>query len=202
LELAVNVSALQLMRPGFCDAVAGVLVRTGMDPRALILEITENVLIEEDDGVIEALLGLRDRGIRLAIDDFGTGYSSLSHLRRLPVDIVKIDRTFVDDLGGPTVAARTARTGPQGGDPDRGRADTAREVVAAVTRLAHDLGLEVTAEGVETRFQRDEIVAIGCESAQGYFFARPMSADRIDEMLQARGTGLRLPMAEVASTVG
>ena len=105
---------------------------------------------------------LKNLGIRLALDDFGTGYSSLSYLRRFPVDIVKIDQSFVADMGRDPAASTT---------------------VAAVTHLAHDLGKLVTAEGVETAAQRDEVVSVGCELAQGFFFAHPMSARDLAEQL-------------------
>ena len=162
LDVAVNVSIRQLMDPGICSMITGVLERTGMDPTALVLEMTENVLIEDSERAMAALDQLNDLGIRLALDDFGTGYSSLSYLRRLPVHIVKIDQGFIADIGAASASGTT--TGA---------------IVAAVTNLAHVLGLTVTAEGVETETQRDEVSAMGCESAQGYFFARPMPASEI-----------------------
>jgi diguanylate cyclase (GGDEF)-like protein len=164
LELAVNVSARQLMSPDFCATVAGIISRTAMDPSALILEITENILIEDADRALEVLGELKKLGIRLALDDFGTGYSSLSYLRQLPIDIVKIDQSFIADLS---------------------RADTGSAIVAAVTQLAHVLDLTVTAEGVETEAQRDKVRAIGCDCAQGYFYARPMPAAAIGRQLEA-----------------
>jgi EAL domain-containing protein (putative c-di-GMP-specific phosphodiesterase class I) len=150
-----------------------VLEATEMDPTALVLEMTENIFIEDSDRAIRVLAELNDLGIRLALDDFGTGYSSLSYLRRLPIHIVKIDQGFVADIG---------------------IAPTGSAIVAAVTNLAHVLGLTVIAEGVETRDQRDEVSAMGCEYAQGYFFARPMPSSSIDRLLSARPTRApRLP---------
>jgi EAL domain-containing protein (putative c-di-GMP-specific phosphodiesterase class I) len=143
------------MSRGFVASVAGVLAATGMDPSALVLEVTEGVFVEDGDRAMNVLADLKGLGVRLALDDFGTGYSSLSYLRRFPVDIVKIDQSFVADMGRDPAASTT---------------------VAAVTHLAHDLGKMVTAEGVETEAQRDEVVAVGCELAQGFFFARPMAA--------------------------
>jgi diguanylate cyclase (GGDEF)-like protein len=173
LDLAVNVSARQLIDPGFCTNVVRVLEATEMDPTALVLEMTENIFIEDSDRAIRVLAELNDLGIRLALDDFGTGYSSLSYLRRLPIHIVKIDQGFVADIG---------------------IAPTGSAIVAAVTNLAHVLGLTVIAEGVETRDQRDEVSAMGCEYAQGYFFARPMPSSSIDRLLSARPTRApRLP---------
>jgi len=163
LDLAVNVSARQLMSPDFRSIVASVLDRTQMDPSSLILEVTESLFIEDFDHAIDLLANLRALGVRLALDDFGTGYSSLSYLRRLPIDIIKIDQSFIADIG---------------------ELSTGSAVVAAVTNLAHVLGLAVTAEGVETHAQRDEVTTIGCEYAQGYFFARPTSAAAISAHLQ------------------
>jgi EAL domain-containing protein (putative c-di-GMP-specific phosphodiesterase class I) len=166
LDLAVNVSGRQLMSPDFTATIASVLSRTGMDPLALVLEITENVFIEESDRTTTVLGKLKDLGIRVALDDFGTGYSSLSYLRHLPIDIVKIDKSFVADIGGD---------------------GTASAIVAAVSNLAHVLGLTVTAEGVETQDQHDQVVAIGCECAQGFFYARPMPAAAVLERRVAVG---------------
>ena len=162
LELAVNVSARQLMSADFTATIASILARTGMDPHALVLEITENIFVEDSERATTVLADIKSLGIQLALDDFGTGYSSLSYLRRLPIDIVKIDQSFIADID---------------------YAPAGRTIVAAVTDLAHGLGLTVVAEGVETQNQRDQIQAIGCESSQGYFYARPMPAAEIDTHL-------------------
>ncbi len=173
LDLAVNVSTRQLMSPDICATVSSVLVRTGMEPTDLILEMTENIFIEDGERVMTVLSQLKELGIRLALDDFGTGYSSLAYLRRLPVHIVKIDQGFIADID---------------------HATTGGAIVAAVTNLAHVFGLTVTAEGVETESQRDAVSDIGCESAQGYFFARPMAASAFASHLDSYGTNaLRLP---------
>jgi diguanylate cyclase (GGDEF)-like protein len=155
LDLAVNVSARQLMSADFVATVARVLARSSTDASVLILEMTEYILIEDVDRAMTVLADLKTLGIRIALDDFGTGFSSLNYLRRLPIDIVKIDQGFVADIG---VAA------------------TGREIVAAVTNLAHVLGLRVIAEGIETQAQRDAVVTIGCEQAQGFYFAHPMTS--------------------------
>lgn len=178
LELAVNVSARQLAEPGFAASVATVLDNTDMDPAALILEMTEGVLLEDGPWALTVLREVKNLGIRLALDDFGTGYSSLSYLREFPVDIIKIDQGFTADIGrNPAGAA----------------------VISAVTNLAHALDLGVTVEGVETAGQHKEIVAIGCESAQGYLYARPMSAAEFGARLAASsGTALRLPLHATA----
>ena len=163
MDLAVNVSGRQLADPGFPSDVAVILEATGMDPSALILEMTENILIEDSAHAVATLADLKRLGVRLALDDFGTGYSSLSYLRRLPIDIVKIDQDFIADIGHDS-------TGPA--------------IVAAVTNLAHVLGLAVTAEGVENEEQRNEIADIGCESSQGFYYARPMPAADIEAGLE------------------
>jgi EAL domain-containing protein (putative c-di-GMP-specific phosphodiesterase class I) len=140
-----------------------------MDPDALILEMTEDILIEDTELAMTVLRELRDLGLRIALDDFGTGFSSLSYLRRLPIDIVKIDQGFIADIG---------------------RAAEGREIAAAVTNLAHVLGKSVTAEGVESEHQRDAVAEMGCELAQGFYFGRPMPAADIAAGLSTGGVGL------------
>ncbi len=174
LGLAVNVSARQIMEPGLPELVAGLLDRLGMDPAALTLEMTESILLDDNARAMSALGQLKALGAQLALDDFGTGYSSLSYLRQYPVDIVKIDQSFVGDVGV--------------------RADGGA-IVAAVTNLAHVLGMRVIAEGVETDRQRAEVITFGCEAAQGYFYARPMSAQDISRHLHAQPLTLHLPPA-------
>lgn len=154
LDLAVNMSARELLDPRFDTRVSAILERTGMDPRWLVLEVTESILIEDDGSAGRVLAALDARGIRLALDDFGTGYSSLSYLCRLPIRLVKIDRSFIADLD---------------------RADT-RAIVTAITGLARELDLEIVAEGIETRAQASQVRALGCQFAQGYLYARPMPA--------------------------
>jgi len=168
LGLAVNVSARQLMSPGFCGHVASTLAKTGMDPTALTLEMTEDILIEDSARARTVLADLKELGVRIALDDFGTGYSSLSYLRRLPIDILKIDQGFVSDIG---------------------HTNTGAAIVEAVTSLAHILGLTVIAEGVQTQSQHDKVNLIGCESAQGFFYARPMPSSEISAQFGALPTG-------------
>jgi EAL domain-containing protein (putative c-di-GMP-specific phosphodiesterase class I) len=170
LELGVNVSARQLVTPGFVATVAGMLRETGMDPRALVLEMTEDILIEDTELAMKVLRELRETGVQIALDDFGTGFSSLSYLRRLPIDIVKIDQGFIADIG---------------------RAPEGREIAAAVTNLAHVLGKTVTAEGVETEQQRDAVADMGCELAQGYYFGPPVPAADIAARLGTGASGRR-----------
>jgi EAL domain-containing protein (putative c-di-GMP-specific phosphodiesterase class I) len=146
------------MEPAFLSTVTNVVTRAKMNPASLILEITENVLIDDLARATTVLDDLRTLGIRIALDDFGTGYSSLSYLRQLPIDIVKIDQSFVADIG---------------------RTPSGSAMISAVTDLAHLVGLTVVAEGVETQQQRDIVLAAGCELAQGYFYAHPQPASTI-----------------------
>ena len=162
LDLAVNVSPRQLLDPGFVATVRTVLDVTGMDPRALVLEVTEGILVEDGDRAMRVLGDLKPLGIRLALDDFGTGYCSLSYLQQYPIDIVKIDQRFVANLG-------------------RDRAASA--IAASVAQLAHVLGMTVTAEGVETEQQHDEVLGLGCDLAQGFHYARPMTATDLSAQL-------------------
>lgn len=148
--MAVNLSARQVAQADLADQVRRVIEKSGPMASRICLEITESVLMEESS--VEAMQALRDLGVRLSIDDFGTGYSSLGYLKRFPVDSVKVDRSFVDGLGT---------------DPE----DSA--IVAAVVSLGHALGLSVVAEGVETSGQLHELLALGCDRAQGYWFSGP-----------------------------
>lgn len=174
LTVSVNLSARQLKHESLVDDVAAALHDSGLAPQRLILEITESDLIEESalDACLERLLALKRLGVRLAIDDFGTGYSSLSYLRRLPVDILKIDKSFVDGLA----------RGPQG-----------VAVVRSVVDLGRNLGLAVVAEGVEDAGQRTVLASLGCELAQGYYFARPVDRTTLATLLAARAHGHSAP---------
>lgn len=186
LDLAVNVSARQLMGAHLPDTVADILERTHTEPSCLTLELTESIFIHDAARALSVLMDLKSLGIVLALDDFGTGYSSLSYLRDFPVDILKIDRKFVAPSASDVAAAA---------------------IISAVTGLAHDLGLTVVAEGVETRQQSDAISRLGCDLAQGYLFARPMRADAIGELLTcSNGSTLSLQEggghAQPSSTTG
>jgi diguanylate cyclase (GGDEF)-like protein len=163
LDLAVNVSARQLMSPRLPETVVGILERTGTDPSSLTLELTESIFIRDAARALSVLVDLKSLGVMLALDDFGTGYSSLSYLRDFPVDILKIDRKFVATSDSDKAAAA---------------------IISAVTALAHDLGLLVTAEGVETLGQAAAITRLGCDRAQGYLFARPMRSAALGELLE------------------
>jgi diguanylate cyclase (GGDEF)-like protein/PAS domain S-box-containing protein len=157
-QIRVNLSARQVAQPDLVPTVVSLLEETGADPTSLCLEITETTLMSEPATSLEVLEKLRGLGVELAVDDFGTGYSSLAYLKRLPVHVVKIDRSFVDGLGR---------------DPD----DTA--IVAAIMGLAGALGLEVTAEGVETERQLEELRRLGCHRIQGFLLARPEPAEAV-----------------------
>jgi diguanylate cyclase (GGDEF)-like protein/PAS domain S-box-containing protein len=161
LTIAVNVSGPELRDPELVRRVAATLDRHGIPPSRLVLEITESVMIGELGDAHRAVEGLAKLGVGIALDDFGTGYSTLAHLRQLQTDTLKIDRSFVSQLGG------------QSRD---------REIIAAVTGMAHALGMTVVAEGVETAAQRDELAAIGCDAAQGYLFARPLAPEALPMM--------------------
>jgi diguanylate cyclase (GGDEF)-like protein len=155
IDIAVNLSPRQLVDDDVVATVRAALAGSGLPAGQLTLEVTEGVLIDDVESVVDVLLALRGLGVRIAIDDFGTGYSSLSYLRRLPADIVKIDRSFVQDLGS------------------GGRSTT---LVASIIELARSLELEVVAEGVETEEQHAVLGRLACSHAQGYLFGRPRPA--------------------------
>jgi len=166
LHMSVNLSARQLLTPGFDTQVVKVLERHGLDKddMPLVLEVTETAVIEDMEQVSEALFRLKRLGIAVHLDDFGTGYASLSYLHRLPVDALKIDQSFVRELGGDPVAENLIRT---------------------LVVLAERLDLSLVAEGVETDEQRDILRRLGCDVAQGYLFARPAPAEQIEGLFPA-----------------
>jgi diguanylate cyclase (GGDEF)-like protein len=163
LDVSVNVSAVQLARAEFVDEVAGVLKATGLDPARLILELTESVLLDREGAPMTSLTRLHELGIRLAIDDFGTGYSSLSYLHDLPIDILKIDISFVAAL-------------------DAGR--EAPAVVRSIIRLAGTLGLHTIAEGIERPEQAGRLRTLGADYGQGFLFAPPLSSEELAAYLR------------------
>lgn len=163
LHVAVNVSALQLMDPAFVAMVASVLERTKADPARLNLEITEGVLLYDSERAAAVLSDLKKLGVRIALDDFGTGYASLTYLQALPLDVLKIDRSFVSNC---TYDAPS------------------RAIITKVIELAHLLGLTVVAEGVETSEQHAMLAAQGSEYCQGFYFAKPMPAAAFEAFLQ------------------
>ena len=163
LRVSVNVSAKQLAQPGWSDEVAQVLAESGLAPRQLVLEITESVLMDDTDTTAIRLEELRRLGVRVAIDDFGTGYSSLGYLRRLPVDILKIDKSFIDGVAeGPHESA----------------------LARAVVKLASTLRLEAVAEGINSRKQLLQLRRLRCPYGQGFYFSRPQAAAAIPGLLE------------------
>jgi diguanylate cyclase (GGDEF)-like protein len=171
LRVFVNVSGRQLTNE-LCDVVSADLRETGADPTRLALELTESVLMGQTESPTDLLQSLRDLGVWVALDDFGTGYSSLSYLQRFPLDVLKLDRSFVSS-------------------PDR-RANNLR-IVAATIEMGRALDMTVVAEGVETREQLDNLRGLGCDLAQGYYFARPAPAAAVTELLRDGFAGSAVP---------
>jgi len=164
LDLNVNVSVRQLKEPAFVATVAEVLQQTGLEPGRLILEITESLLMENLDAILDVLHQLRALGVRLAIDDFGTGYSSLAYLVKLPVQVLKIDRSFITSLHE---------------DPNN------LTLVRSILKLAADLQLQTVAEGIEQAQLAEELHQLGCDKGQGYWFSRPLPAADLEQLLRA-----------------
>jgi diguanylate cyclase (GGDEF)-like protein/PAS domain S-box-containing protein len=165
IHMAVNLSARQLQRPELVDEVARALADTGLDASSLVIEITESVMMQDMELSIARLGELKALGVQLAVDDFGIGYSSLNYIRRFPVDILKVDKSFID-----------------------GVADTGEEaaLTAAIIELAGILRLRPVAEGIERAEQVEKLLALSCELGQGFYFAKPMPIEGIDELLHAR----------------
>jgi diguanylate cyclase (GGDEF)-like protein/PAS domain S-box-containing protein len=161
LQVSVNVSPRQLQQPDFVSQVRAALDDNALEPGCLVVEITESAIMET--GAAAILRELKDLGVSLAMDDFGTGYSSLAHLRRFPLDVIKVDRSFVAGLGD-----------GQGSS-----------IAGAIVSLAHALGLRTVAEGIEDDEQRRAVLALGCDVGQGFLFARPMPADDLTRLLAA-----------------
>lgn len=162
--VAVNVSPAQLRRPNFAEEVFAVLQESGLPPSRLELELTESSLIEDNSDVYTVLKSLRSQGVQISLDDFGTGFSCLSHLLRFDIDRIKIDRSFVSQLG--TKANGAA-------------------IIGAIVALSRNLGISTTAEGVETEYQRDFLAALGCTDLQGYFFSKPVPLRDLDSFRTA-----------------
>jgi diguanylate cyclase (GGDEF)-like protein/PAS domain S-box-containing protein len=165
LSISVNLSARQFQQPGLVEEIESVLTHTGVDPGQICLEITESLAMGDVEWTSTVLLRLKALGVRVAIDDFGTGYSSLGYLKQFPVDVVKIDRSFVEGLEGSPV-------------------DSA--IVAAVVGLADTLGMTTVAEGVETHEQLEHLRSLRCPVVQGYYLAKPLPADAVEALLWAQ----------------
>ena len=159
-------SGHQIRATDIIDRVRSILRRTGVDPTAIIIELTESVLIDATDFIADRISALRSLGLGLAIDDFGTGYSSLSYLQRYEFDLLKIDRSFVKNLNAAKHAKRS-------------------EIVRAIVSLAQGLGACAVAEGVETEAERLELIRLGCDRAQGFLFYYPTEADQIPGLVSA-----------------
>jgi diguanylate cyclase (GGDEF)-like protein/PAS domain S-box-containing protein len=171
LHLGVNVSVRQLLHSDLVEDVASALAESGLEPRALVLEITEGTLMQGAEPILRQLRELKSIGVRLAIDDFGTGYSSLSYLHRFPIDILKIDKAFLDCMG-------------------QGLGDT--RLAGAIAALAQAFGMTAVAEGVEWAAQAEAVERLGCVLAQGFHFSRPVPAEVIEsEWIAPLGVGVR-----------
>jgi diguanylate cyclase (GGDEF)-like protein/excisionase family DNA binding protein len=163
LKVSVNLSAREFGQPDLPRRLGEILAETGLPADRLELEITESVAMDQSETGAATLRALRDLGVSIVLDDFGTGYSSLSYLRHLPLDRLKVDRSFVTGLGS-----------------DRGN----EPIVGAIVSLAHGLGMGVVAEGIETRAEAERLVALGCDLGQGYLWARPMPAEEVERRLR------------------
>jgi EAL domain-containing protein (putative c-di-GMP-specific phosphodiesterase class I) len=164
MRVAVNLSPMQFRDTGVLDMIESALQQSGLAPSRLELEITENTVLETNTFTVDALWKLHGEGVRIALDDFGTGYSSLSYLRRFPFDKIKIDRSFIKDLG-------------------REKDDSS--IILAIIGLADSMNMVVTAEGVETAEQAALLTSYGCAQAQGFLFAQPMSAAALAGLIDA-----------------
>ena len=165
LSMAVNVSPRQLQEPGLVEVVRNALVASGFPPHDLVVELTESALLDVGDPASATIDELKRLGVRISLDDFGTGYSSLSHLRNFPIDILKIDRSFVDGIDGV--------------EQDE------RALVKSIIRLAHSLRLETVAEGIERPAQLVRLRALGAQFGQGFLISEPIEADAMAELLRA-----------------
>jgi len=166
IGVSVNLSARQITAPAFTARVAEILAEVGLPPEALTVEVNERILVEEDGLIVERLAELHRMGVRMAIDDFGTGYASLAYLRRLPLDIIKIDPSFVAGLGHDDTLALLTRT---------------------VVQVGRDLGLRVIAEGIEQPRQLSALREMGCGYGQGFLVARPTAASGVEALIRTTG---------------
>src|SRR4030081_243617 len=175
--IAVNISGKQFAQPDLVSQVRHILHEACLDPQSLRLELTESVTMRDVERTARILGELRTLGVGLSMDDFGTGYSSLSHLRRFPLDTLKIDRSFVTEMEN---------------------SSDSRAIVQMIMSLGRSLGMEMVAEGVETAKQADLLKSLGCEFAQGYFFSKPIDQEGMAEvLLRSRGSAYKLPQQSV-----
>ena len=163
--MSVNVSGRQVAEPGYVAEVAQVLAAAGIEPSRLVLEFTEGVLMKDTDATMATMQAIKALGVRLAIDDFGTGYSSLSYVRRFPIDVLKIDRSFVASMAdGPDETA----------------------LMRSILNLSETLHLQTVAEGIEDAGQLSELQSLGADLGQGFLFAKPLAPEDVSALLTAR----------------
>lgn len=162
LEISVNISVIQLSEDNFVSTIMEVIENTGIQPKHLNLEITESILMESIETNIKKFEELQEKGISISLDDFGKGYSSLTYLKEIPIDVLKIDKAFIDELI---------------------EKEEDKDIIGAIITLAHKLGMVVVAEGVETKEQYDYLMKNQCDIAQGYFISKPISAEAIIKLL-------------------
>ena len=163
--MSVNVSGVQLSELSEIDLLATIIDQSGVDPANVKLEMTETLLVEDPDHAAEALKKIKGLGVSIAIDDFGTGYSSLSYLHRFPLDTLKIDRAFVNDMD---------------------KSENSRRIVRSVAQLALALEINIVAEGIETKTQLEALREMGCQYGQGYYMAKPATAEKTLELIESR----------------
>ena len=178
--MSVNLSARQFQGSDIVADVAAILEETGLAPACLELEITETAVMEDAEATIVILENLKKLGVKLAIDDFGTGYSSLSYIERFPLDSLKIDRSFVAQIGKGPKSTRGAKS----------RTSDRSVIMQAVQTLGLGLGMEITAEGIETPEQLSELREMGCAVGQGFLWARPLEALALSDLLREKSDPL------------
>jgi ammonium transporter, Amt family len=178
LLLSVNLSVRQLQQDGIVQEVLGVLDRHRVDPRKLIVEITESILVEDRSDAAQRIDALRSTGVALAVDDFGTGYSSLATIQRFGIDYIKIDRSFVERLGA-------------GGEPD---------LVRTIIDLANQLGAQTVAEGIEGNSQLVQLRELGCDLGQGFYFSEPLTPEGFERLLAPDRTGEEILLPEASAS--
>ncbi|HKZ45876.1 MAG TPA: EAL domain-containing protein, partial [Thermodesulfobacteriota bacterium] len=158
VPVATNLSVRNLQNPQLLDKIKGLVSTWGITPSSVRFEITESIIMQNPELAIETITELTSMGIKFSIDDFGTGYSSLSYLQRLPVDVIKIDKSFVINM-----------------ETDKNNT----MIVRSVIELAHNIGLKVTAEGVENKEVMDKLISLGCDDAQGYYISKPITHEEL-----------------------
>jgi EAL domain-containing protein (putative c-di-GMP-specific phosphodiesterase class I) len=162
LTLSLNASARHLMKNGFIEEIRELIDNNDIAPNQLEIEITESILIDSAEKALQCINKLREMGVKLAIDDFGTGYSSLSYLNKIPANLLKIDKSFIDKINSN---------------------DSSKQYVAAIISMGHIMGLDVISEGVEATEQLNALRSIGCDYVQGYIWGRPMSAEDAEKLV-------------------